>query len=184
MKMGMRTGKRDMIATNMNAGTHRVVLAAVVLACGGCQEPADLAVPSASEVTEYYTYDGRLSAEVTGNVATVSVSQDPQLLRRGGSLWAKLGPYVFVFSDETHQLFLDYPGLAGVRVVTTVGGAQVASALLARGTLSDVLWRRSLNIAGKARRDGTERVTLLQDLVRWGEDRTEYEYNPRYTRGR
>ena len=121
-----------MIATNMNAGTHRVVLAVVVLACGGCQEPADLAVPSASEVTEYYTYDGRLSAEVTGNVATVSVSRDPQLLRRGGSLWAKLGPYVFVFSDETHQLFLDYPGLAGVRVVTTVGGAQVASALLAR----------------------------------------------------
>jgi stage III sporulation protein SpoIIIAA len=91
---------------------------------------------------------------------------------------------VFVFSEETHQLFLDYPGLAGVRVVTSVGGAQVASALLERETLSDVLWRRSLNIAGKARRDGTERVTLLQDLVRWGEDRTEYEYNPRYTRRR
>jgi len=184
MKMGLRTGKRDMIATNMNAGTHRVVFAAVAVALGGCQDPAELAVPSGAEVTEYYKYEGRLSAEVTGNVATVSVSQDPQLLRRGGSLWAKVGPYVFVFSDETHQLFLDYPGLAGVRVVTTVGGAQVASALLARETLSDVLWRRSLNIAGKARRDGTERVTLLQDLVRWGEDRTEYEYNPRYTRSR
>ena len=106
------------------------------------------------------------------------------MLRRGGSLWAKVGPYIFVFSDETHQLFQDYAGLAGVRVVTTVGGVRVASVLLARETLSDVLWRRSLNIAGKARRDGTEQVTLLQDLVRWGEDRTEYEYNPRYTRGR
>jgi len=160
------------------------MLAVVALASVGCQESGDLAVPTGSEVQAYYAYEGRLSAEVTGNVATVSVSQDPQLLRRGGALWAKVGPYVFVFSEETRQLFLDYPGLAGVRVVTSVGGAQVASVLLARETLSDVLWRRSLNIAGKARRDGTERVTLLQDLVRWGEDRTEYEYNPRYTRRR
>ena len=173
-----------MIATNMKRGTHRTVLAAVVSVCVGCQEPVDLAVPTPSEVKEYYIYDGALSAEVTGNVVTVSVAQDPQMLRRGGSLWAKVGPYIFVFSDETHQLFQDYAGLAGVRVVTTVGGVRVASVLLARETLSDVLWRRSLNIAGKARRDGTEQVTLLQDLVRWGEDRTEYEYNPRYTRGR
>ena len=173
-----------MIETNMTARTRRAVLAAVVSVCGGCEEPVDLALPTPSEVTEYYTYDGALSAEVKGNVVTVSVAQDPQLLRRGGSLWAKVGPYIFLFSDETHQLFEDYPGVAGVRVVTTVGGARVASALLARETLSDVLWRRSLNIAGKARRDGTQRVTLLQDLVRWGEDRTEYEYNPRYTRGR
>jgi hypothetical protein len=173
-----------MTETNMKVGMFRTILTVVALACVGCQEPGELAVPRASEVEDYYTYDGRLSAEVTGNVATISVAQDPQLLRRGGALWAKVGPYVFVFSEETHQLFLDYPGLAGVRVVTSVGGAQVASALLERETLSDVLWRRSLNIAGKARRDGTERVTLLQDLVRWGEDRTEYEYNPRYTRRR
>ena len=151
---------------------------------GGCQATVDLAVPASSDVKEYYTYKGALSTEVTGNVVTVSVAQDPQMLRRGGSLSAKVGPYIFVFSDETHHLFQDYPGLAGVRVVTSVGGARVASALLARETLSDVLWRRSLNIAGKARRDGTKRITLLQDLVRWGEDRTEYEYNTRYTRGR
>ena len=168
----------------MKAIARRTVFAVVVCVSGACQEPVDLAVPTPSEVNEYYTYEGALSAEVMGNVVTVSVAQDPQLIRRGGSLWAKVGPYIFVFSEETHQLFQDYPGLAGVRFVTTVGGAQVASALLARETLSDVLWRRSLNIAGKARRDGTERVTLLQDLVRWGEDRTEYQYNPRYTRGR
>ena len=60
--------------------------------------------------------------------------------------------------------------------------ATVASALLSRGELSDLLWRRSLNIAGQARRDGTNRMTLLEDLVRWGEDHTEYEYNERYTR--
>jgi hypothetical protein len=172
------------IVTNMKAIAGGTVLASVIWVCGGCQEPLDLAVPTASAVEEYYTYDGALSAEVTGNVVTVTVAQDPQLIRRGGSLWAKVGPYIFVFSDETHRLFQDYPGLAGVRVVTTVGGARVASALLARETLSDVLWRRSLNIAGRARRDGTERVTLLQDLVRWGENRTDFEYNTRYTRGR
>lgn len=170
--------------TNMKAIAGGTVFVALISVLGGCQEPVDLALPTATQAKKYYTYDGALSAEVVGNVVTVSVAQDPQLIRRGGALWAKVGPYIFVFSDETHRLFQDYPGLAGVRVVTTVGGAQVASALLARETLSDVLWRRSLNIAGKARRDGTERVTLLQDLVRWGEDRTEFEYNSRYTRGR
>ena len=168
----------------MMVRARSTVLAAVVSVCGGCQAPVDLTVPTPSDVKEYYTYAGALSAEVTGNVVTISVAQDPQTLRRGGSLWAKVGPYIFVFSDETRQLFLDYPGLAGVRVVTSVGGAQVASALLTRETLSDVLWRRSLNIAGKARRDGTRQVTLLRDLVRWGEDRTEHEYSPRYTSGR
>ena len=150
----------------------------------GCEEPVDLVVPTAEQVEGYYTYEGRLSAEVVGNVVTITVTQDAQQLRRGGTLWAKVGPYIFLFTAETQQLFQDYPGLAGVRVRTTVGNAQVGSALLARDTLTDVLWRRSLNIAGQARRDGSERVTLLQDLVRWGEDRTEYEYNPRYTRGR
>ena len=55
-------------------------------------------------------------------------------------------------------------------------------ALLLRGELSDLLWRRSMNIAGRARRDGTNRMTLLEDLVRWGEDHTTYEYNERYIR--
>jgi hypothetical protein len=60
----------------------------------------------------------------------------------------------------------------------------VATALLARGELTDVLWRRSLNIAGQARRDGTERITLLENLIDWGEDHSEFEYNERYTQRR
>ncbi|NNL30422.1 MAG: hypothetical protein HKO77_05335, partial [Gemmatimonadetes bacterium] len=76
----------------------------------------------------------------------------------------------------------DFPGLAGVRVTTRVGTAQVATALLAREDMPDILWRRSLNIAGKARRDGTQQMTLLEDLVDWGESHTEFEYNPRFTR--
>ena len=156
------------------------VLAA--LASTGCQPTGDLALPSAEEVQSYYEYESRLEASVTGNVATVTVAQDAQQIRRGGSLWAKVGPYVFLFTDETHRLFQDYPGLAGVRVVTRVGEAEVASALLQRSELSDVLWQRAKNIAGKARRDGSQRVTLLEDLVEWGEAHTEFEYNSRFTR--
>ena len=81
-----------------------------------------------------------------------------------------------------HVLLEDYPGVAGVRVVTRIrGGPEVARALLARTELTGVLWRRALNIAGRARLEGTEHPSLLEELVRWGEDHTEYEYNPRYT---
>ena len=83
-----------------------------------------------------------------------------------------------LFTQETQQLFRDYPGLAGVRVITrTPDRGEVARVFLVRDTLTDVLWRRSLNIAGRARQDGTRRPSLLEDLVRWGEDHTEYEYN-------
>jgi hypothetical protein len=148
----------------------------------GCEE-RDLTVPTAGDVQEAFTYEGSLSVSMSGNVAEVTVSQPEQHLRRGGSLWAKVGPYVILFSEESENLFRSYPGLAGIRVVTTTpGGAEVARALLPRDTLNDLTWRRALNIAGQARRDGTRRPTLLENLVRWGEEHTEFTYNPRYTR--
>jgi hypothetical protein len=131
-------------------------------------------------VEDAYLYHGDLSVVMRGNVAEVTITQPAQQLRRGGSLWAKVGPYVLLFSEPTQELFEDYPGLAGIRVITTSAGAEVARALLARSTLTEVTWRRALNIAGLARRDGTERPTLLEDLVRWGEDHTEHQYNPRF----
>ena len=149
-----------------------------VAACEG--EP--LAVPEPEDIRSYYAYGGALDADVNGNVAEITIAQSADQLRRGGTLWAKVGPYVVLFTEETFRLFEDYPGLAGVRVVTRIeNGPEVARALLRRGELRGVLWRRSLNIAGLARRDGTERPGLIQDLVRWGEDHTEFEYNPRYT---
>ena len=66
-------------------------------------------------------------------------------------------------------------------ITTAPGGTEVARATLLRSSLNDLTWRRALNIAGLARRDGTEQLTLLEDLIGWGEDRTEFEYNPRYT---
>lgn len=162
-------------------------LGAVAIATGviGCEQPADAELPDPATIRAYYEYEGELEAELSGNVAQITVSQDPEQLRRGGALWAKVGPYVILFSRETQQLLIDHPGLAGVRVATRAGeGGAVASALLARDELSDLQWRRALNIAGRARRDGTGQVTLLEDLVRWGEEHTEFEYDPDYTRAR
>ena len=158
------------------------VVGVAVMMTSGCLQPRDLTLPTDDDVLAYYETERGMEAEVVGNVAVITVSQSPQQLRTGGALWAKVGPYVFLFSEETQQLFLDYSGLAAVRVITTVGEAEVANALLTRDELSDVLWRRSLNISGLARRDGTKRMTLLEDLVDWGEDHTEFTYNERYTR--
>jgi hypothetical protein len=121
---------------------------------------------------------------VAGNVAEITIAQSPQQLRRGGRIWAQVGPYIYLFSEPTVSLFRDYGGLAGVRVVTVVGNTEVARALLPRTALNDLTWRRALNVAGRARLEGTERVSLLEDLTRFGEDHTEFEYNPRYTRQR
>jgi hypothetical protein len=148
---------------------------------GACIERPELTVPTADEVEGYYTSGADLSAEMSGNLAVITVVQSPNQLRRGGSLWAKVGPYVYLFSEETHRLLEDFQGLAAVRVATrTPGGSEVAHATLTRDQLSGVLWRRSLNIAGQARRDGTERPALLENLIRWGEQHTEYEYSTRY----
>ena len=159
-------------------------LGLALAAVAGCRTE-ELPVPGSEEAAEYYAAVADLTVEMSGNVAEVTVVQSAAQLRRGGSLWARVGPYIYLFSDATRSLFTDYPGLAAVRVITrTPGGTEVARATLARGTLNELTWRRALNVAGLARRDGTERVTLLEDLVEWGEDRTEFEYNPRYVQRR
>ncbi len=155
---------------------------ATLMALGCVPTPADLPMPDAEQVVEYYDYAHGLEAEIVGNVASITVEQSAQQLRDGGRLWARVGPYIFLFSEETRQLLDDWPGLAGVRVSTRVGSAEVATALLAREDMPDILWRRALNIAGKARRDGAQQMTLLEDLGAWGETHTEVEYNPRFTR--
>jgi hypothetical protein len=148
----------------------------------GCDE-LDLTLPRSAEVEAAYIYPGGLKATVRGNVAEVTITQAARDLRRGGTLWAKVGPYVLLFSEETEGLFRGYPGLAGVRVITVSSdGTEVARALLARDSLNGVTWRRARHIAGLARRDGTRRPSLLEDLVEWGEDHTEYTYSPRYSR--
>lgn len=157
-----------------------LLLGALLPAIAGCREP-DLVVPEASQVEAFYTYEGDLSVEMSGNVAEITVSQDPDELRRGGALWAKVGPYVVLFSRETRDLFEEFSGLAGVRVIThNSWGDEVARAFMTRDALNELTWRRALNIAGHARQEGTRQPRRLEDLVDWGEEHTEYRYDPDY----
>jgi hypothetical protein len=155
---------------------------ALVPACGN---PGDAPVPSVETVEAYFTIPARSSVSIRGNVAEIQVYQPADDLRRGGSLWAKVGPYIYLFSDGTRRLFEEQPGIGGLRVVTlTTGGDEIARATLPSAALNDVTWRRALNISGRARRDGTDQPVVLEELVRWGEDHTDFEYSPEYTRSR
>lgn len=166
---------KSRVITRLGVGLSVVVLAA---ACARSK----LTLPTAKEIEAHYTYRGKLTARMNGNLAEVTVIQPTSQITRGGVLWAKVGPYVLLFSDDTRSLFDDYSGLAAVRVTTELaGGREIASALLKRTELSDILWRRSLHIAGMARKYGTKRPALLDDLVSWGEQHTRYKYNGQYT---
>jgi hypothetical protein len=156
-------------------------LGLVALSAGACEEP-DLTVPTEAQAQAYFAETPGITVEISGNVVIVKVDQPFQQLRRGGALWARVGPYIYLFTTMTEQLFSDFGGLAGVRVTTRTGSRQerVATALLARNGLNDLTWRRARNIAGRARLDGTDRPSLLEDLVVWGEDHTEFEYSPRW----
>jgi hypothetical protein len=153
---------------------------ALLLAVMACRGESG-ALPEPDAVAEYYPTSGDLTVEMNGNVAEVSVQQPGEQLARGGALWAKVGPYIFLFSEGTRDLFADHPALAGVRVITRTGqGREVARALLQRDALNDIGWRRALNLAGRARLEGTERVGLIEELVRWGEEQTTFRYDTDY----
>ncbi len=156
-------------------------LAFLALSVGGCEEP-DVTVRSESLAQAYVAETPGVTGVVGGYVVVVKVNQPYQQLSRGGALWARVGPYVYLFSTTTEQLFKDFGGLGGVRVTTSTGSRRqrVATALLARNGLNELTWRRALNIAGRARLDGTKRPSLLEELVQWGEDHTEFEYSARW----
>ena len=158
----------------------KVLVMSLILGSPGCEEGnGNLALPSDAEVEAHYPSAADLSVRVSGNIVEVTVDQPLQQVRRGGSLWAKVGPYIYLFTDETETLLREYPGLSGVRVITRTDRdrTEVARAFLHRDALNKLTWRRARNIAGKARRDGTRRPVLLEDLVEWGQDHTEFEYS-------
>ncbi len=164
----------------MNRRTMIDVLAmSLILSPLACEESADLSVPTESEAGAHYASSSDLSVRVSGNVVEVTVEQPLRQVRRGGSLWAKVGPYIYLFTDETQSLLRAYPGVSGVRVITRTDGGrnEVARAFLHRDSLNELTWRRARNIAGRARTGGTQRPVLLEQLVKWGQDHTEFGYN-------
>jgi hypothetical protein len=159
---------------------HEIAAGLLLALLSGCRGATDV-LPTPDDVVAYYPTSGDISVEMDDNVAEVYVQQPQEQLQRGGPLWAKVGPYIFLFSEGTRDLFEDYPTLAGVRVITRApGGGEVARALLARDALNRIGWRRALNIAGRARVEGTQRVRAVEELVLWGEEQAAFSYSPRY----
>jgi hypothetical protein len=142
---------------------------------------SDLSLPPMDRVEQVYREHG-LQAEFrySGNVLEMVVQQPADQLRRGGPLWARVGPYIYLFSPGTRQLFADYPGLAGVRTITMAADEEVARALLEREALTDYTWRRALTTLSEALEQGTARPSTMDRLVQFGEQHTTYEYNTRY----
>lgn len=160
----------------------RVILAglltaglAVAMLAGGCAE-RELTLPETAELEGLY--GPAAEVRLQGNVVDIQVEQDPEHLVRGGDLWAKAGPYIFLFSPQTRDIFQRYDGVAAVRVRTIrgPGGVPVAQAMLHRDTMRAVAWSRASQAVARARQEGTERPWLLEDLVRIGEEWAHYEY--------
>ncbi|HEX6133568.1 MAG TPA: hypothetical protein VFZ24_06380 [Longimicrobiales bacterium] len=161
------------------------ITAVLVTATASCDrifpDRADLTLPTPAAVESTYARHG-LEAEYrySGNVLEVVVQQPQDQLRRGGPLWARVGPYIYLFTPATRDLFEQYPGIAGVRVITMAGNVEVARALLVRDALNELTWRRAIHVLGTALEQGTQRPSTMDALARYGEEITTYEYNPRY----
>jgi hypothetical protein len=158
------------------------LVCAGLLACDRLlPEQRDLALPDIDTVEQVYARHGVTAQyRYSGNVLEVIVQQQADQLRRGGPLWARVGPYIYLFSPGTRQLFDDHAGLAGVRVVTMTGTTEVARAMLVRDELNEFGWRRARNTLAEALESGTERPSTMDRLVQYGEQHTQFEYNPDY----
>jgi len=160
-----------------------VVLAILCAGVSGCEGEPERKLPAAGQLEGLY--GPGVSVELKGNVVDVIVRQPADQLRRGGSTWAKVGPYIYLFSPQTQKLFEDFSGLGGVRVTTLDGRDRlVARALLPQGTLNSVTWKKAVGLAGRARLEGTQRPTYILELIDYGEDLVEHEYGANYVRDR
>lgn len=159
---------------------HLAALLLALLVAAGCESGGgapDLPAPPALEGL----YGDRAEVALNGNVVDVRVRQAPDQLERGGPLWAKVGPYIYLFSPQTRDLFAEYDGVAAVRVRTVTGrDGWVAEATLHRDALNAITWNDAVRTVARARQQGTDKPGYLEDLVEFGEDRTDHRYHPDY----
>jgi hypothetical protein len=166
--------------------TRLALLVPAATALGACERvrppQPDFTLPDIGEVVRVYEDNGLRGAITwSGNVVEIRIQQDLVQLERGGSLWARVGPYVYLFSPGTREVFARWDGVAAVRVITrSPRGDAIARATLLRTALDESRWRRARALLGHALQEGTERPSRLSDLLRFGEDHTDYAYNPRY----
>ena len=158
-----------------------VPLALALATIVACDRPEELRLPMDADLVGLYGSGPKVN--LNGNVVDVEVYQPADQLRRGGATWAKVGPFIYLFSPQTQDIFESWSGVGGVRVTTTDGrGRMVARAILPRGTLNSVTWPRAVNLVGKARLEGTRRPSYILDLIDFGEETADYEYSTRYVK--
>jgi hypothetical protein len=160
------------------------VLLLAVLFLAGCDRVLPqraTGTPDLEAARQTYAEHG-ITTEIrySGNVLELVVEQPADQLRRGGPLWARVGPYIYLFSPATRALFDNYDALAGVRVITVTDGTEVARALLVRDALNEISWRTARGLLGEALAQGTERPSTMDRLVRFGEQHAQFEYNPTF----
>jgi hypothetical protein len=155
------------------------LLMATLIGIGGCEAEPRRELPTEAALDS--VYGEPIDISLNGNVVEIVVTQDADQLRRGGSVWAKAGPYIYLFTPQTQELLEAYGGIGGVRVTTLDAHRRlVARALLERGTLNSVTWPRAINVAGRARVEGTQRPQTMVNLAKYGEEHTSFEYSRQY----
>lgn len=164
-----------MTAGRRLAGAALAVAAVVWL--GACtSEPEGPRLPSSDRLEGLY--GDRAAVSLKGNVVDVRIEQSDRQLRRGGRLWARVGPYIYLLSPQTREIFQTYDGVAAVRARTvSESGEWIAEALLRRDALNPITWKDARRVVARARRQGTDKPGYLEDLVRFGEEHTDYRYN-------
>lgn len=177
-------GRSPTGATPLTAATRGALglLAALALALAAACEPAeDRSLPSIAVLDSIY--GEAVETSLNGNVVELRITQDASQLTRGGPIWAKAGPYIYLFTPQTRSIFERFGGVGGVRATTLDSrGELVARALLERSSLNSVTWPKAINVAGRARTQGSERPQRMVDLAEFGEEHTDYEYSQSYVR--
>ncbi len=155
----------------------RLAFVAVMLGSIGCDRAArEWVLPDPVEVADWYG-EGT-EARFDGNLLEIRGTIDPEFLRRGGRIWARSGPYFYLFNVHVHRLLIEYPDIAAVRAIAvTEGGDELAVATLARGAMNEPRWQEAMARVAYAQRDGTENPRLVERLIQFGEDYTEYSYH-------
>lgn len=153
-----------------------VLLGAAMGLVGGCEpRHADPVLPPPDSVAAWFG-EGT-EARLRGNVLEIRGRLDTEFLRRGGSLWARSSPYFYLFNVHIREVASRYEGLAAIRAITfDEDGEELARATLRTGEMNEYEWRDGVALASLAQREGTENLRHMSALIRFGEEKTEYEY--------
>ena len=148
----------------------------LALAAPGCQPSAhEPVLPSPDSIASFF--GAGTDVQLQGNVLEIRGRIDPAFLRRGGRIWARSGPYFYLFNVKVRDALKAYPDLAAVRAIAFgPQGRELARATVQRADLTEIEWEHGLKLASRAQTEGTENPRYIEDLIHWGEDHTEHAY--------